>query len=82
MELYKELLVHLCAKSDTSVLFPQLTLPLEVLVEQQSYQALQEIAAIIADDSLSDSQCFQKIEAIITVLESIGSSGGTRHDFG
>ena len=39
-------------------------------------------AHIVEDDSLNDSQCFIKMEEIISTLESIGSAGGTRHNFG
>ena len=52
------------------------------LVERVSYQALKRIKEIVADDSLSDEHCFQKIEEIVCVLEEIGSSGGVRQDFG
>lgn len=52
------------------------------LVDKISYQALLKIKMIIEDDSLSDAECFDKIEEIVVVLEEIGSSGGVRHDFG
>ena len=38
--------------------------------------------AVIHDDSLTDNECFMKIEEIICVFEALGSNGGTRHDFG
>ena len=41
-----------------------------------------QIKAIIEDDRLNDSECFQKIEEIIRAFEEIGSGGGIRHDFG
>jgi len=47
-----------------------------------SYKALEKIRAILADDALSDAECFRKIEAIVCVLEELGSDGGGRHDFG
>ena len=28
-----------------------------------------------------ESECFMKIEQIVRVLESVGSNGGSRHDF-
>ena len=52
------------------------------LVESQSYIALNKIKAIIQDDSLTDAECFYKIEEIVCVIESLGSNGGNRHDFG
>jgi len=41
------------------------------------YDALEEIKAIIQNDSLSDFAC---IEKIVCVLGTYGSSGGSRHD--
>lgn len=37
---------------------------------------------MIEDDGLDDPACFQKIEAIVRVFETLGSNGGNRHDFG
>lgn len=52
------------------------------IVADGSYKALEKIRAILADDALSDAECFRKIEAIVCVLEELGSDGGGRHDFG
>ncbi len=52
------------------------------IVAGGSYKALEKIRAILADDALSDAECFRKIEAIVCVLEELGSDGGGRHDFG
>lgn len=52
------------------------------IVAGDSYRALEKIRAILADDTLSDAACFQRIEAIVCVLEDLGSDGGGRHDFG
>ncbi|MEG1691425.1 MAG: DUF480 domain-containing protein [Hafnia sp.] len=43
---------------------------------------LEKIKAVIADDSLDDVACFQRIEEIVCILEAIGASAGNRHDFG
>ena len=51
------------------------------IVAGDSYKAL-EIRAILADDALSDAECFRKIEAIVCILEELGGDGGGRHDFG
>ena len=45
-------------------------------------QTAKEIVAILADDALSDAECFRKIEAIVCILEELGGDGGGRHDFG
>ena len=52
------------------------------LVSDASARALRRIQAILADDSLSDPECFHRIEAIVATLEDLGLSCGGRHDFG
>jgi len=52
------------------------------IVESDSYKALEKIRAILADETLSDAECFRKIEAVVCVFEELGSDGGGRHDFG
>ncbi len=52
------------------------------IVAGDSYKALEKIRAILADDALSDAECFRKIEAIVCFLEELGGDGGGRHDFG
>ena len=57
-------------------------LDIQKLVESSCYQALEQIRSILRDDSLSDPECFQKIEKIVEVYERLGGSTGGRHDFG
>ena len=80
MELYKEILAQALTYGEVKITFPNCDL--EKLVEGECYQALQKIKAIIQDDSLEDKECFMKIEEIVNILESVGSSGGFRHNFG
>ena len=82
MDLYKEILAYALTKGEIRVTLPTQYSDLSKALESESYQALQKIKSIIHDDSLSDQECFMKIEAIICELEEIGSSGGSRHDFG
>ena len=82
MELYKEILAHALSYGEVHITFPGQELNITQIVENECYQALQKIKAIIHDDSLEDAECFMKIEHIILTLEEIGSSGGIRHDFG
>ena len=77
MELYKEILTDVLAKREIHVIFPDLAQDANEIVEQECYQALQKIKAIIEDDSLTDFMC---IEEIVRVFEAIGSGGGLRHD--
>jgi len=82
MELYKELLIALLKQESVRVEFPQLKQNAAELIESVSYQALQKIKEIIADDSLEDKECFMKMEAVLQVFDSMGINTGTRHDFG
>ena len=45
-------------------------------------RALWRIQEIICGETLSDRECFGKIEAIVSLLEDLGLSCGGRHDFG
>lgn len=82
MELYREILANMLASQEVQVTFPGLSLDATQIVEGVCYQTLLRIKAIIEDDSLEDSECFDKIEEIVCAFEEIGSSGGVRHDFG
>ena len=84
MELYREMLVKLPAQHDgeIQVTFPELEGTAAQLVECASYQALVKIQDILRDDTLSDPECFQKIEEVLCVLESLGGGGAGRHDYG
>ena len=81
MELYKEILAHALMQGEIKITFSGECDPSKI-VEGECYQALQKIKAVIHDDSLRDAECFMKIEEIVNTLESVGSSGGFRHDFG
>ena len=51
------------------------------LVSDAAGRALLRIRDILADETLNDEGCFQKIEAIVCLLEDLGISCGGRHDF-
>ncbi len=82
MDLYKEILSNALSSEKIQITFPNLKISPTEIIESECYQALQKIKAIIQNDSLNDSECFMKIEEIISVFENLGSSCGTRHDFG
>ena len=42
------------------------------LASDAAVRALLRIRDILADETLSDKTCFQKIEAIVTLLEGLG----------
>ena len=83
MELYQEILCHVLANEKIQVSFPELIhTDVTKIVELECYKALGEIKAILEDDTLADSECFQQIEEIVCAFEALGSNGGSRHDFG
>ena len=82
MELYKEILAKVLATKEVKITFSDLQIDSKEIVEMQCYQALQKIKAVIQNDSLTDNECFMKIEEIICACEALGSGGGSRHDFG
>ena len=50
------------------IAFPQMP-DMEELLTSECYRALQEIRDILKDDTLSDKECFEKIENIVCVFE-------------
>ena len=82
MELYKEISVNILKNTDVEVIFKNLSIDAKEIVEMACYKSLSEIKQILADTSLSDNECFEKIEEIVCVFEALGSNGGSRHDFG
>lgn len=83
MELYQEILCHVLASGKVQVSFPELVnTDVTKIIELECYKALGKIKAILEDDALADSECFQQIEEIVSAFEELGSGGGSRHDFG
>lgn len=82
MEIYAEILAHFLSKQKAQILFPNLQFNAAEIVAQQSYLTLCQIKSIIADGTIDDAECFQRIEEIVCALEEIGVDGGGRHDFG
>ena len=80
MKLYLEILKQIFLENDAEITTKEEN-SLLLLLEYKSYQTLREIKRILEDDSLSDPECFQKIEAIVCLFEELGSGCGNRHDF-
>lgn len=77
MELHERILCEMIAHE----VIPSLHLDTEKLVEMKCYQVIREIHSIVSDHTLNDAECFQKIEKIVSALDSLGIGGGGRHDF-
>jgi len=82
MDLYRDILAKILSDGETVVAFPQLGAAADGAVELTCCKALCEIKAVLEDEALSDPECFERIERIVSILEKYGSGGGTRHDFG
>lgn len=79
MNLYKDILLDLLI-NDSIKIFDNST-DLNNIIEMKCYNTLKQIQMILKDDNLNDKECFQKIEAIVSMFEEIGSDCGCRHDF-
>lgn len=84
MELFDEILYRILTErvDRQSLEIPVCTQEILKIVESRCYRALDEIKAVISDDSLTDPECFAKIEKIVCVFEELGSGCASRHDFG
>ena len=51
-------------------------------IEKECMEVLGRIRAILADESVEDPECFERIEQIVCAMESIGLNCGSRHDYG
>lgn len=52
------------------------------VINDVCYKTLVAIRDVLDDRTLNDRECFNKIEEIVSLYESLGSDGGSRHDFG
>lgn len=82
MELYRDMLCRILETEEFEILLPKWNMKVEEMMELKCYQALQEIKRILEDDELDDEECFESIEKIISVFETLGSGIHDRHDFG
>ncbi|MDY3619084.1 hypothetical protein [Agathobaculum sp.] len=82
MELYQDILREILARQRIEISFPDLQgVAPEKLIESASYTALRQIKEILENDTLSDADCFVRIEKIICVFERMGSRIEHRHGF-
>ena len=51
-------------------------------VERICYSTLLKIKQILEDDTLDDTDCFERIERIVVAFEEMGAGVVGRHDFG
>ena len=77
MELYEAILYEALVKE----IMEKTELKYADIIEMKCYQAIKEIYAVVADDTLEDPECFRRVEQIVCVLDELGIGGGGRHDF-
>ena len=79
MEFLQQMAAHMLLQGELD-----LCISGEVLrtMEGRCFGILERIRQILADDTLDDPECFQRIEQIVCILEENGIDCGTRHDFG
>ncbi len=82
LEIYKEILSNILEKEDIIIEFKNLEINPAEIINLSCYRAICDIKTIIKDNSLSDKECFMKIENIVSLFESLGIDCGSRHDFG
>lgn len=82
MELYRDMLHKILESEEFEILLPKWDMDATEMIELKCYQALNEIKKILEDEMLEDSDCFESIEKIISVFETLGSGINERHDFG
>ncbi|MCI8704550.1 MAG: hypothetical protein HFE60_09760 [Anaerotignum sp.] len=82
MELWVEILSTILKNQKVEITFPSLQLNAKEIVELECYKALKQIKEVLDDDTLNDVECFERIEKIVCLFETLGSDGGSRHDFG
>jgi len=80
VELWESILIHAISKQGIVVTIPDAP-DMEKLFEMDCYQALRDIRTILEDDSLSDPECFMRIEETISLFEALGNDTGPRRDF-
>ena len=79
MELLQQLVINMLSRGEVVLTLQQDAVE---FLNHRCLEILERIRQIIADDSLDDPECFQRIERIVCVLEEYGIDCGARHDFG
>ena len=81
MDLWTVLLANYLSAEQAQIIFPNISIEPEKIVEGICYQTLLKIKQILENEGLDDAACFLKIEEILCTLEDLGCDCGTRHDF-
>lgn len=79
MQVLQRMVADMLSRGEVTLSLSQETMD---YVEKRCYVLLERIRQILADDTLDDPECSQRIELMVSLMESNGIDCGTRHDFG
>ena len=79
MDILRMMLVDRLSRGDVTIVLDRETVE---QINRDCFSALSKIRALLADNSMDDPECFERIERIVCEMESLGLDCGGRHDFG
>ena len=79
MDILRMMLVDRLSRGDVKIVLDRETVE---QINWDCFSALSRIRALLADNSMDDPECFERIERIVCEMESLGLDCGGRHDFG
>ena len=79
MDILRMMLVDRLSRGDVKIVLDRETVE---QINWDCFSALSKIRELLADNSMDDPECFERIERIVCEMESLGLDCGGRHDFG
>lgn len=79
MDILRMVLLDRLSRGDVKIVLDRETVE---QINWDCFSALSKIRALLADHSMDDPECFERIERIVCEMESLGLDCGGRHDFG
>lgn len=79
MDILRMMLVDRLSRGDVKIVLDRETVE---QINWDCFSALSRIRALLADNSMDDPECFERIERIVCEMESLGLDCGGRHDYG
>ena len=79
MDILRMVLLDRLSRGDVKIVLDRETVE---QINWDCFSALSKIRELLADNSMDDPECFERIERIVCEMESLGLDCGGRHDFG
>lgn len=79
MDILRMMLMDRLSRGDVTIVLDRETVE---QINWDCFSALSKIRALLADNSMDDPECFERIERIVCEMESLGLDCGGRHDYG